>query len=134
MTYQVASLSWAWMIFCWGSHITGLAVAVFSPQRMTVFDLPIMLFQAYTACRPAELVDGTKTRGGKDLLLDDVSISEAYGPKASRQSCSQQHFERQLPVESCLVSQEADEGEPDSEAADSVFDGDAGFNSDETDG
>lgn len=35
-------------------------------------DLPIMmLFQAYTACRPAELVDGTKKRGESDPLLDD---------------------------------------------------------------
>ena len=34
-------------------------------------DVPtIMLFQAYTACRPAELVDGTKSRGAKDPLLD----------------------------------------------------------------
>ncbi|TWU74832.1 hypothetical protein ED733_000103 [Metarhizium rileyi] len=30
-----------------------------------------MLFQSYTACRPAELVDGTKSRGKKDLILDD---------------------------------------------------------------
>lgn len=30
----------------------------------------IMLFHAYTACRPAELVDGTKRRGTGDHLLD----------------------------------------------------------------
>ncbi|KJZ69082.1 hypothetical protein HIM_11532 [Hirsutella minnesotensis 3608] len=34
----------------------------------------IMLFQAYTACRPAELVDGTKSRAGKDPLLDDSDV------------------------------------------------------------
>ncbi|KAK2591371.1 hypothetical protein QQS21_010948 [Conoideocrella luteorostrata] len=31
----------------------------------------VMLFQSYTACRPAELVDGTKSRGLKDPMLDD---------------------------------------------------------------
>jgi hypothetical protein len=31
----------------------------------------IMLFQTYTACWPAELVDGTKSRGGKDPMVDD---------------------------------------------------------------
>lgn len=31
----------------------------------------IMLFQSYTACRPAELVDGTKSRGVGDPMLDD---------------------------------------------------------------
>jgi hypothetical protein len=31
----------------------------------------IMLFQAYAACRPAELVDRTKKRGGKDPQLDE---------------------------------------------------------------
>ena len=37
----------------------------------------IMLLQSYTACRPAELVDGTKSRGGADLLLDDSDNDEA---------------------------------------------------------
>lgn len=32
----------------------------------------IMLFQAYTACRPAELVDGSKRRGTGDPLLVDA--------------------------------------------------------------
>ena len=36
----------------------------------------IMLFQAYTACRPAELVDGTKSRGATDPLLDDSDAGE----------------------------------------------------------
>lgn len=41
------------------------------PTEDDRLDVPtIMLFQAYTACRPAELVDGTKSRGGKDPLLD----------------------------------------------------------------
>lgn len=31
----------------------------------------IMLFQSYTAGRPAEFVDGTKSRGRKDPLLDE---------------------------------------------------------------
>jgi hypothetical protein len=85
-------------------------------------------------------VDGTKARGGQDPLLDDVPISEASTPKTSRQSCSQQHFEMHMPVESGYVGQETGEresdSESDSEAADSVFDSDDGddvFDSDETD-
>ncbi|KAK8073387.1 hypothetical protein PG994_004286 [Apiospora phragmitis] len=31
----------------------------------------IMLIQAYTACRPAELVDGAKSRGRKDPVIDE---------------------------------------------------------------
>lgn len=42
------------------------------PTEDDRLDVPtIMLFQAYTACRPAELVDGTKSKGKKDPLLDD---------------------------------------------------------------
>ncbi|KAG5748063.1 hypothetical protein H9Q70_009255 [Fusarium xylarioides] len=42
------------------------------PTEDDRLDLPtIMLFQAYSACRPAELVDGTKSRGHKDPLLEE---------------------------------------------------------------
>lgn len=42
------------------------------PTEDDRLDLPtIMLFQAYTACRPAELVDATRIRGTRDPLLDD---------------------------------------------------------------
>lgn len=48
------------------------------PTEDDRLDVPtIMLFQAYTACRPAELVDGTKSRGAKDPMLDDLDIQEA---------------------------------------------------------
>lgn len=41
------------------------------PTEDDRLDLPtIMLFQAYTACRPAELVDGSRSREDKDPLLD----------------------------------------------------------------
>lgn len=47
------------------------------PTEDDRLDLPlIMLFQAYTACRPAELVDGTKKRGESDPLLDDPKPGE----------------------------------------------------------
>ncbi|KAJ6437505.1 hypothetical protein O9K51_10064 [Purpureocillium lavendulum] len=36
----------------------------------------IMLFQAYTACRPAELVDGTKFRAGRDPMIDDPEVQD----------------------------------------------------------
>ncbi|KAM3550109.1 hypothetical protein ARSEF4850_008511 [Beauveria asiatica] len=48
------------------------------PTEDDRLDLPaIMLFQAYTACRPAELVDGTKCRGASDPMLDDSDIEDA---------------------------------------------------------
>ncbi|KAM3562091.1 hypothetical protein MY1884_001997 [Beauveria asiatica] len=48
------------------------------PTEDDRLDLPtIMLFQAYTACRPAELVDGTKCRGADDPMLDDSDVEDA---------------------------------------------------------
>lgn len=92
-----------------------------------------MLFQAYTACRPAELVDGTKTRGGKDPLLDDMPMSTACALKSSRQSRSKSYLETHMPVESDHVDPYTEEGESDPDAADSVFEVDDGFESDESD-
>ena len=43
----------------------------------------IMLFQAYTACRPAELVDGTKSRAGKDPMLDDPEVEDIVPVKSN---------------------------------------------------
>lgn len=42
----------------------------------------IMLFQSYTACRPAELVDGTKSRGKCDPMQDE-SDDEDLGTAVS---------------------------------------------------
>ncbi|KZZ99241.1 FluG domain-containing protein [Beauveria brongniartii RCEF 3172] len=48
------------------------------PTEDDRLDLPtIMLFQAYTACRLAELVDGTKCRGADDPTLDDSDVEDA---------------------------------------------------------
>ncbi len=53
------------------------------PTEDDRLDLPtIMLFQAYTACRPAELVDGTKCRGAMDPLLDDPDVADPGGDPA----------------------------------------------------
>ncbi|KAM7183511.1 FluG domain containing protein [Rhypophila sp. PSN 637] len=44
----------------------------------------IMLFQSYTAGRPAEFVNGTKSRGRKDPLLDELEdhlITDATNPE-----------------------------------------------------
>ncbi|KAL3952360.1 hypothetical protein ACCO45_012303 [Purpureocillium lilacinum] len=43
----------------------------------------IMLFQAYTACRPAELVDGTKSRAGRDPMLDDPEVEDGVPSKSN---------------------------------------------------
>ncbi|KND88772.1 hypothetical protein TOPH_06522 [Tolypocladium ophioglossoides CBS 100239] len=42
----------------------------------------IMLFQAFTACRPVELVDGTKSRAGKDPMLDDPVVEDGTTAKS----------------------------------------------------
>ncbi|KAL5625695.1 hypothetical protein FOBRF1_000038 [Fusarium oxysporum] len=74
------------------------------PTEDDRLDLPtIMLFQAYSACRPAELVDGTKSRGHQDPLLE--------GP------------------DECL---QVIKDESDDEDNESVFDDDQGFESDAT--
>lgn len=44
----------------------------------------IMLFQSYTACRPAELVDSTKSRGRQDPLLDDSDDDASAGMYTTR--------------------------------------------------
>ncbi|EJP62038.1 FluG domain-containing protein [Beauveria bassiana ARSEF 2860] len=54
----------------------------------------IMLFQAYTACRPAELVDGTKRRGTGDPLLDDSGVDDAPSSKAA-ENCAVRGGRRQ---------------------------------------
>lgn len=79
-------------------------ISVF-PTEDDRLDLPtIMLFQAYSACRPAELVDGTKSRGHQDPLLE--------GP------------------DEFLQVIEDESGDEDNE---SFFDDDQGFESDATD-
>jgi hypothetical protein len=79
------------------------------PTEDDRLDLPtIMLFQAYTACRPAELVDGTKSRGGNDPLLDDDEHMDAHMLKAiphteseTSKSVSLKTSSRQTPGRAC---------------------------------
>ncbi|KAG5817841.1 hypothetical protein H9Q74_009960 [Fusarium xylarioides] len=74
------------------------------PTEDDRLDLPtIILSQAYSACRPAELVDGTKSRGHQDPLLE--------GPDEFLQ----------------VIKDESDD-----EDNESVFDDDQGFESDAT--
>lgn len=48
------------------------------PTEDDRLDLPLMmLFQAYTGCRPAELVDGTKKVGNSNLFLSNTNSSNA---------------------------------------------------------
>jgi hypothetical protein len=42
--------------------------SIFPTEDDRLDQATIMLFQAYTACRPAELVDGRKSRGDQDPL------------------------------------------------------------------
>lgn len=56
-----------------------------------------MLFQAYTACKPVEIVDGTKARGSKDPLLDNISADEDSLATATAES-SWDSFEQTNPL------------------------------------
>ena len=105
------------------------------PTEDDRLDLPcIMLFQAYTACRPAELVDGTKTRGGKDPLLDDLPVVDGYGLMATAQSCPEPYAEIHGPPKADCREQAVQDGaDSNSDSADSIFDDDDGYESDETD-
>jgi hypothetical protein len=101
----------------------------------------IMLFQAYTACRPAELVDGTKSRGAADPLLDDSDegelnngtngLEDAAVPRLKRQRTALRPSKRikrrkRKPVTK-VESESASAADSDSD--DRIFDSD-----DETDG
>ena len=106
------------------------------PTEDDRLDLPcIMLFQAYTACRPAELVDGTKTRGGKDPLLDDLPVVDGNGAMAAAaQTCPEPYAETLAPFKAnCRERALQDEADSDSDDADSIFDHDDGYESDSTD-
>ena len=111
------------------------------PTEDDRLDLPsIMLFQAYTACRPAELVDGTKTRGGKDPLLDDdLPAVDSFGPwptAAAAETCSEPYVEiHGPPMAGCKgrAAQIVTDSDSASDLADPVFDYEDAYESDETD-
>lgn len=70
------------------------------PTEDDRLDLPaLMLFQAYTACRPAELVDGTKSRGAQDLLLDDSD--ENLPANLGARSCLRYNKDRNIDNHGC---------------------------------
>ncbi|KAK2591556.1 hypothetical protein QQS21_010749 [Conoideocrella luteorostrata] len=79
----------------------------------------IMLFQSYTACRPAELVDGTKSRGVKDPLLDDLNNEDSSSGMSMDPSPTQQSIEP-MRLRRKFKSEEAEE-ELTSDPNDSVF-------------
>ncbi|KAI5455793.1 hypothetical protein BGZ63DRAFT_409706 [Mariannaea sp. PMI_226] len=94
------------------------------PTEDDRLDLPtIMLFQAYTACRPAELVDGTRSRGREDPLAEEgeeVGLSE-----------------RRKVIQKEEIIEDDDEGDDSNynsdDDDDTVFDSDDGYDSDATD-
>ena len=104
----------------------------------------IMLFQAYTACRPAELVDGTKSRGATDPLLDDSDVEELGSGKKALDDAAEPGLKRQrtaLNSSKRAVSRKRKpvikiESEPasaaDSDSNDSAFDSDGETDNDDT--
>ncbi|KAK0615146.1 hypothetical protein B0T17DRAFT_541194 [Bombardia bombarda] len=94
------------------------------PTEDDRLDLPtIMLFQAYTACRPAELVDGTRSRGREDPLTEkdeELSLS-------GHQKCMVRE----------QIIEDDDDGDDSNYNSDNddhtVFDSDDGYDSDVTD-
>ncbi|EOO01307.1 hypothetical protein UCRPA7_3197 [Phaeoacremonium minimum UCRPA7] len=113
------------------------------PTEADRLDLPtIMLFQAYTACRPAELVDGTKSRGGGDPLKDEPDDGIGHrpstgGPQDVSRAGSDDDFVHDamhdvMQVDSCSNedAEDEDENNEDEDRA-STFDDD-GYDSDMT--
>ncbi|KAJ9133697.1 FluG domain-containing protein [Pleurostoma richardsiae] len=107
------------------------------PTEADRLDLPtIMLFQAYTACRPAELVDGTKSRGGGDPLKDEPDDwighrPSAHGPQGvSRAGLDDDDMHDAMQMDS-YSDEDEDENDEDEEDRTSTFDDD-GYDSDMT--
>ncbi|KID73429.1 uncharacterized protein G6M90_00g062530 [Metarhizium brunneum] len=95
----------------------------------------IMLFQSYTACRPAELVDGTKCRGGQDPLFEDLNHDDAATGMTAKRSLPMSQGITQYVDEHSAVSgtghkQEESEQEHDSDSDNSVLDTDDPYDSD----
>ncbi|TQW01322.1 FluG domain-containing protein [Cordyceps javanica] len=106
------------------------------PTEDDRLDLPtIMLFQAYTACRPAELVDGTKCRAASDPMLDDCDREDAGGSERAAddklaRGCKQQPGNPSPPNRSIKQKQKSttksgyeSEFDTDSDLDDPIFDG-----------
>ncbi|KJK86879.1 hypothetical protein H633G_09276 [Metarhizium anisopliae BRIP 53284] len=112
--------------------------SVFPTEDDRLDPATIMLFQSYTACRPAELVDGTKCRGGQDLLFEDLVHEAATGMAVKRSlPISQgitQSVEEHNAASGAGHKQEESEQEPDSDSDDSVLDTDDPCDSDGTAG
>ncbi len=89
----------------------------------------IMLFQAYTACRPAELVDGTKTRGDKDPLLDDPDDKYLDAQMIDVSLEDAEEIKRTAYKESYHHDELMDESDSDSVVDEALFDDDDGYDS-----
>ncbi|KAF5120468.1 hypothetical protein E5D57_013822 [Metarhizium anisopliae] len=88
-----------------------------------------MLFQSYTACRPAELVDGTKLRGGKDPMLDDEDDEDS----GTELSVDRSHMTNLSPeIQMILPHKEHKPEEFESEPGDAVFSEVDAFDSNDT--
>ncbi|KAF5120860.1 hypothetical protein E5D57_013196 [Metarhizium anisopliae] len=88
-----------------------------------------MLFQSYTACRPAELVDGTKSRGGKDPMLDDEDDEDS----GTELSADRSHMTKLSPEIQMILPRKEDKPEEfESEPGDPVFSEVDAFDSNDT--
>ncbi len=114
------------------------------PTEDDRLDLPtVMLFQAYTACRPAELVDGTKCRGAADPLLDDSDVEDPgsdravdvdAAPGGTRQRPKSGRFESRTGRKwgTSVESASDFESDADSESDEPIFDSDDESSGDDT--
>lgn len=94
------------------------------PTEDDRLDVPtIMLFQAYTACRPAELVDGTKKRGGGDPLLDEPDSEWQDAEMLEVDTAAASLASHHDPVSDSDSDAESEDGE-------GMFDEDNGYDSD----
>jgi hypothetical protein len=98
----------------------------------------IILFQAYTGCRPAELVDGTKTQGRGDPLRESTDSGFITAGDRPRPDSGPEHGDEIGGDDTMSIDEESDAADPfdDFDFFEELFgdDGfDDGFDSDATD-
>lgn len=92
------------------------------PTEDDRLDVPtIMLFEAYTACRPAELVDGTKTRGDSDPLRDDIKKEDIETRNSGAEDSDAEDSETEDDIFDEAVAKEFDGYDTDDTECDSEY-------------
>jgi hypothetical protein len=71
------------------THHWARDTCTFPTEDQRVSFAAILLFSIYTGCRPAELVDGSKSRNGRQALWDDPDDLDSEDPDRESQDSNQ---------------------------------------------